>query len=208
MLINIYERLKNGKKLKDFGKYDDKQLIALIHVGGNELEGAFKEVYNRYSKRMFSYCRMKCTIMPDAEDIFQDMWLIFCNTVKQGKVDIELPHYLFGIARNLILQKGNKDKKFNSSIVENPDLDFIISPNISLEASLEKQDLIQIIKIASCYLNEKQKETFYLKWFIGLTSSEISQITGDSIDSIKQRSHRTMDKVLKILEPFIKDSKK
>ncbi len=194
--------------MDEFSKYDDKQLIDFIHIGEKGSEDAFKEIYNRYSKRLFLYCRLKCEISPDAEDIHQEMWFSFYNTVRNGKVDIELPHYLYGIARNLVLQYRNKQNKHHTATIESRDLDAIVSPFIGLESSIEQKDLLQIINLASEYLSEKQKETFHLKWFLGLTSTEISNITGESIDCVKRRSHRAMDTILRLLEPFIKEIKK
>lgn len=82
-------------------------------------------------------------------------------------------------------------------------LDTVISAYISLEASIEKKDLIQIIKLASNYLNESQKETFILKWFSGLSIVEIAEITRDTVNTIKHRSQRAMQKTLEILKPII-----
>jgi RNA polymerase sigma-70 factor (ECF subfamily) len=191
--------------LKDYSKYDDKQLIGFISLEGKEKEFAFKEIYFRYSKRLFIYCKLKCSDVNNAEDMLQEIWLIFYKAITGGKTEIELPHYLYGIARNLHLQ--NCRKQNNSYILHEDglDLDSIISPYISLEASIEKKNLIEIVKLASNYLSDALKETFYLKWFSGLPNSEIANIFGESIDVIKQRNHRSMGKILKILSPIIKD---
>jgi RNA polymerase sigma-70 factor (ECF subfamily) len=194
--------------LIDYSKYDDKQLIGFISLEGNEKEFAFKEIYFRYAKRIYSHCKLKCTDEHEAKDMHQEIWMIFFQAIKDGKTDLKLPHYLYGIARNIYLQNC---KKHNKQTIINEDkfeIDSIISPYISLEASIEEQDLIKIIKMASEYLNEPLKETFHLKWFSGLPNNEIAEITGESVDNIKQRSHRSMTKILKILSPFIKDFQK
>jgi len=194
--------------LKDYSKYDDKQLIGFISLEGKESEFAFKEIYFRYAKRIFSHCNLKCVNQDEAKDMNQEIWMIFFQTIKNGKTDIILPHYLYGIARNIYLQNCKKQNKQTTLNEDKFEIDSIVSPYISLEASIEEQDLIKIIKMASDYLNELLKETFHLKWFSGLTNKDISEITGESVENIKQRSHRSMAKILEILSPFIKDFQK
>ncbi len=190
--------------MSDFSKYNDEWLIAQICLGGDKRDSVFNEIYVRYSKRLYLYCRSKCEDMLDAEDIHQEIWKFFFEAVNQGKENIQLPHYLFGIARNLIYQNSNKKRKSNLSFVENKHLDMIISKHTNLESLIENNDLIQLVKKVSTCLSEKQKDTFYLKWFADLSNSEIAEITGDSIDAIKQRNYRSLIKILESLEPFFK----
>lgn len=194
--------------MKDYSKYDDKQLIGFISLEGNEKEFAFKEIYFRYAKRIYTHCKLKCTYEHEAKDMHQEIWLIFFKVIKDGKIDIKLPHYLYGIARNIYLQNIKKQNKKININEDKFEIDSIVSPHISLESSIEEQDLINIVKMASEFLNEQLKETFLLKWFSGLPNNEIAEITGESVDNIKQRSHRSMTKILKILSPFIKDFQK
>ena len=135
--------------MKDFSKYDDKQLIGFISLEGKEKESAFKEIYFRYAKRIFSHCNLKCVNQDEAKYMHQEIWMIFFQAIKDGKTDIKLPHYLYGIARNIYLQnckKQNKQTIFNEDKFE---IDSIISPNPSNENAtllidLEKQSKVSI----------------------------------------------------------------
>lgn len=59
--------------MKDYEKYDDKQLIALININGNDKESAFKEIFNRYAKLLFIYCREKTEDLEAAKDLHQEI---------------------------------------------------------------------------------------------------------------------------------------
>ena len=122
--------------MKDFSKYDDKQLIGFISLEGKECEFAFKEIYFRYAKRIFSHCNLKCVNQDEAKYMHQEIWMIFFQAIKDGKTDIKLPHYLYGIARNIYLQnckKQNKQTIFNEDKFE----------------MLEEQDLLEYFQIVA-----------------------------------------------------------
>ncbi len=193
--------------MSDYSKYTDSQLIALLGIDGKEKDLAFREILERYGWRIFAYCRHKTDSRKDAKDLNQEIWLRFYFSVLKGKSDICLPQYLFGIGSKIAAEFqacNGKVIKVNEDVF---DINSIIAP-ISLEDSIEKKDLINIIKLCADNLNEQHKETFILKWISGLTVSEISEITGETVECIKQRSHRSMDEILKLLKPIIEELKK
>jgi RNA polymerase sigma-70 factor, ECF subfamily len=190
--------------MKHFSKYDDKQLIALIAEDSPHSNEAFNILYSRYSDSLHSYCIYNTDNVEDAEDIFQEVWLKFHRTVKSGNCDFTLPVYLYIMVKNLIIDKYKSKATKLSSMSEFSNLDDI--PDLfNLQNNIEHDELINLINTALNYLPENQKEAFVLKWFSGLTNPEISKVTGETLDKIKYRSNRAMDKVISILKPIINE---
>lgn len=192
--------------MTDYSKYNDGQLIFLLSLDDKEKDSAFREILKRYGWRVFAYCKQKTQTKDDAKDLNQEIWLAFYNAVKNNKIDIDLPQYLFGIGNKIFAEKcsSNETIKLNE---DQFDLNNIIDSS-SLNEIIEKNDLINILKLSTNYLNEEQKETFILKYFSGLSIHEIAETTGETDDCIKQRSHRAMWKIINIIKPIIEEFKK
>lgn len=193
--------------MTDYSKYDDEQLIGFIYDDGEEKECAFREIYNRYDKKMYSYCFFKTKNSDDAKDLFQEVWTSFYIAITERRFKIVLPNYLKGIARNIFHQNHKKYAKYKEVNEGRIDFNLVACNETKIEDSIEKEDLIRIISLSSNYLNEAQKETFALKWFSGLSIFEIATITGETTDNVKQRSHRSMQKILRMLAPVIAEVK-
>ena len=56
-------------------------------------------------------------------------------------------------------------------------------------------------------LDYQNKEAFILSKFEGMKRSEIADICGISVDGVKKRLSRARNKILEILDPYIKDLK-
>lgn len=192
--------------MKDFSKYEDSQLVALIASDNSYANSAFNVLYFRYCDKLNSYCLFITDSREDAEDLHQETWLKFHKMALAGKNDVRLPIYLYTIARSLNIDKYRVKK--NSFVAYSDIIDFNQIPDIfNLQYSIDNKDLMNLVAMALYNLKAIYRETFVLKWFSGLTNPEIAQITGETVDCIKQRSSRAMDEVLKILKPVINEVK-
>lgn len=188
--------------MNDYKKYDDNKLIALLGEKKSISNEAFNVLYNRYSTKLKSYCLFRTENRDEAEELHQETWLKFHAAALENKKKIFLPAYLYVIARNLNIDKHRTYHNNNLISIESINFAGFADP-LNIETEVENKEMLSIVMIALNQLTEKSKETFILRWFSGLKYSEISEITNESVDCIKQRSSRAMDEIIKILQPII-----
>ena len=71
--------------------------------------------------------------------------------------------------------------------------------------NLENDNLMMHISIAANYLDDSYKDIFMLKWFSSLSYEEISEIVEETVEVVRKRSYRAMDKITEILQPIINE---
>lgn len=186
----------------NYNRYTDKELIVLLREQSPVRDQAFYVLYNRYAEKLNSYCLFKADNTHDAEEIFQETWIKFFNTVQNGKIIESVTAFLYKIARNLSIDKYRNNKRMQSQSYDYFDFEQLADP-LNLHDKLVKDELLTIISIALNNLDEKCREAFVLRWFSGLTNSEIAGITGENSGSVKMRNYRALNEVIKMLKPYI-----
>ncbi len=188
--------------MKNFEKYSDKELTKLINEGRREADGAFVALYNRYSEQLNAYCIFKAGNKSDAEEIFQDTWLKFLKSARDGKkIDTVLP-FIYTIARHLCIDRF-RSKKSNTYISNSLEGLEKLSDAFNLQTQIEKDDLISIITLGVNNLDDIYKETFVMHWFGGMPVNEIAEILGENAGTIKMRGYRAMKELIRILNPYV-----
>lgn len=184
---------------KPFGKYSDNELLQAMRTDKKSAEGAFAEIYSRYSQRIYTYCIRVMGSPQDAQDIFQETFMKFYVSV-QGRETLEnLSAYLLTISRNLCINhKRDAKKTYNID-------DYNISTN---DEGFEQQELLQLIGNALDFLEFDYREAFVLRQYHGLSYEEIALITGETIVNLKNRVWRAKEKIKGILEPYLEDMSK
>ncbi len=181
---------------KDYRKYNDQQLFEKLKGSEKERQLAFAEIYSRYSHRVYSYCLRLRGNIEDANDIFQDTFLkLYYSIDNIDHIDNFLP-YLLKISRNLYL--NHKRMSFSKVVLDELVL-------ISNDKSYEQKELLDLIASALECLSFDYKEAFILRLYQGLSYKEISDITGVSVPTLKNRVWRAKEKIKEILEPILNE---
>ncbi len=192
--------------MQNFTKHSDEELLKLLKKPKPVSDSAFYVLYNRYSTKLNSYCLFKLRNQRDAEEIFQQTWVRFYQSIAGGKeLECVLP-FLLSIARNLVIDLYRSNQSRKSHIAE--DIDPMLLEEIAIPSALttiENNELFDIIQAAVNCLDDIYKEAFVLKRFDGLSLEEISQLCGVSLSCAKQRVSRATLMVKNILTPHIQD---
>lgn len=188
--------------LRNLKKYTDKELIEIIRSEAGkkrkpDSEKAFGIIYNRYSSKINAYCKYLINDEEQAEDIFQETFIRFYNSLQKDFVAINVNGFLYKTARNLCFNY-NRDKKKTVPI---EDLNLIIDDG----KAYEKKELFDLILMALDLIDGKYKEAFILKKFNGLSIKEIAKVCNISEEGAKSRVSRSRLKIIDILEPYLKD---
>ncbi len=180
-------------------EYSDKELYEGLYEGGKIAERAFAELYARYSSRVYAYCRRFLGNREEAEDIFQETFLRFHQSASKEREMTNVPGFLLKIARNLCVS-------LRRNVVHNVTIEDYMAVNS--DSSLEKSELLDMIKYAMELLPDGYKEVFILREYNGLSYKEIAELTEENINSVKVKIHRAKQKIREILSPVMAEMTK
>lgn len=184
------------KMINKIKKYRDEDLLELIAKDKEpEKSEAFSEIYSRYSKSIYLYCRKIFSGESYGEDLFQETFMQFLNAVKKNPNISNVKGYLLRIARNLALNI-KRTKKIET--LEFDELRYLFN-----DKNFEKQELGELIDSALNLLSEEHKEAFMLQAYHGLKYHEIAELTEVPISTVRNRVVRAKAKLREILTPVL-----
>lgn len=184
----------------NFENISDSELYKLLNDKSKDVaEKSFAELYKRYSRRLYLYCKKIVGDIDLARDAFQDTFVTFYN---ESKVNRNIPNvsaFLYRVAHNFCLNSLKKEKAHKT--VD----DFLVQTS---EFSPENNELMGLISSALELLPLEFKDVFVLKEYQGMSYVEIADILGIPESTVKIRSHRARLKIRKILAPYLEDLSK
>lgn len=193
--------------MEKLSTYSEIELMDMLTEPKPASDRAFQELYRRHSARLNSFCMFKLNNKDEAEEIFQQTWIRFYNSVSGGKkLECVVP-FLLSIAKNLIIDHFRSKKIKNSRIVDfsEPEMLEEIADSTSANAEVESSELGDIIQAAVNCLDEKYKEAFILKRYQDLSLNEIAELLDINLNTAKQRVSRATKMVRDMIAPHIND---
>ena len=185
------------KKLLE--EYTDSELFQMLPKGGATAEKAFAELYARLSPRVYAYCRRFLGEREEAKDVFQETFTKFFQSSSQTREMTNVPAFILRIARNLCM---NRKRSSHS------DLSFEEYMVVKEDHSNEQEELLGLIHKALEQLPDDYAEMFILREYDGLSYSEIAEVTGENIGTVKIRLYRAKQKIKEILAPYLNEIEK
>lgn len=157
---------------------------------------AFDELVERYGKKVFSYVYRMLGDYHESEDAFQDVFTRIYATIKSFRGRASFSTWLFTVARNTCLDKlrSRKVGRFIDRFLpgESPS---IPHPGKQPDELVLEKDTRKMVLEAVGVLPRDQKEVVILKYGVGFTFREISEITGVSESTAKSRMVYALDKM-------------
>jgi RNA polymerase sigma-70 factor, ECF subfamily len=182
--------------INHYSKYNDNELIDFLKGSKVQSDEAFSEIYKRYSNNVKKYCISMIGNLDDASDLFQETFIRFYNNARMLQRGNILA-LLIITARSLCLNRLRNQKI--TVPLDTQDL-------ISFEHNdYENTELFTIIMNSLILLEEKYREAFILRELEGLPFTKIAEMCEISVDNAKARAIRAKQKLIEILEPYIKD---
>jgi RNA polymerase sigma-70 factor (ECF subfamily) len=163
-------------------------------------EAAFKVIYERCSGFVFNYCRKILGNETDSDDIFQEVFLKFVDSVNKNEPIGFIKGFLAKISRNLCI---NFLKHNNLGINIQDFYEYTVQPQ-----AYEDTELADIMRKAVDLLDIHYKEAFVLRVYEGFSYEEMVELTGETYGVLKNRVWRAKEKIVSILQPFIDDVNK
>jgi RNA polymerase sigma factor (sigma-70 family) len=166
------------------------------------------KVFDREHSRLLGFIRKRVNNPEDAEDILQD---VFYSTIQGASVTEPVENmlgWIYTVARNKIIDWYRKKRHTNTSIendLSEGSLEHLLSDS---ELHPEKIFLRKLIleEIEACIeeLPDKQKEVVIMQMIEGKTFREISEITGEPINTLLSRKRYAIAALQKRLKEINK----
>ncbi|MCX6147929.1 MAG: sigma-70 family RNA polymerase sigma factor [Candidatus Kapabacteria bacterium] len=184
--------------------------LALLYENDSEIikeyinsksDRAASAFVRKYQKFVYSTSLRYLNNYDDADDITQEVFIKALNSLDNFRGESNLKTWLYRITVNLC-SNALKKRKLLNLITFNKDDDYfeISSSDETPSQSLETKEFeTRFLKILNS-LPEKQRETFYLRYYDDLSYEEISNLIGTSIGGLKANYFQAVQKIAKELK--------
>lgn len=168
--------------MNEYNKHTDSELFRLIGIGDT---GAFTQIFNRYSERLYAYALKISKSEIWAEEIVQDVWTqIWINHAEFS--NLENPSaYLFRTARNRCLDWLRRNKlevRLQYYLVQNTQ-----SIRNTTEQQVEYRYSSRLIDEAIQTLPSQRKVIFELKHMAGMSYEEVAETLKISKNTVRNQ---------------------
>lgn len=158
---------------------DDAALLALVRRGDNY---AMAALFDRYSKIVYSVALRVLRDPASAEDVLQEIFMqIWRNPDAFIATRGSLGGWLAVVSRNRSIDALRRRRP-----TESVD-DMALASNYNLADEAERNNMIEKARGFIDHLPIEQRKTLEMAFFDGLTHSEIAEMTGDPLGTVKTR---------------------
>jgi RNA polymerase sigma-70 factor (ECF subfamily) len=158
---------------------DDAALLALVQRGD---EYAMASLFDRYSKVVYSVALRVLRDPAAAEDVLQEIFMqIWRNPGGFVATRGSLGGWLAVVSRNRSIDALRRKRS-----TESVD-DMALASNYNLADEAERNSMIEKARGVIHLLPVEQRKTIEMAFFDGLTHSEIAEMTGDPLGTVKTR---------------------
>lgn len=160
-----------------------------------ELKALFLTAYDAYADELYRFCLMKVSDRERAEDLVQDVFTRFWQTLRNGTVPDNTRAFLYTLARNRVIDWYRKKKESSLDVLREAGIDFAGSGSREVVDHAEMERLLAAVDT----LDEPSREALLLRYMEGWTPSEIAELHEESANAVSVRLNRALEKVRKKL---------
>jgi RNA polymerase sigma-70 factor (ECF subfamily) len=171
----------------------DASLLARIQAGD---ERAMASLYDRYSRVVYSVALRVLRDPAASEDVLQEVFMqIWRNPSSFIAARGSLGGWLSIVARNRSIDTLRRKRP--SVDVD----DVALASPFNLADEAERNTLMERARAVIVQLPREQRKTLEMAFFDGLTHSEIAEITGDPLGTVKTRIRSALLTLRKAFQP-------
>jgi RNA polymerase sigma-70 factor, ECF subfamily len=171
---------------------EDAALLLLLQRGD---ESAMGQLYDRYSKVVYSVALRVLRDPAAAEDVLQEIFMqIWRKPESFVAARGSLGGWLSVVARNRSIDLLRRRRPTDS--VE----DVQLASPYNLAAEAERNSLMEKARTVVQLLPAEQRKTLEMAFFDGLTHAEIAEMTGDPLGTVKTRIRSALTTLRKVFQ--------
>lgn len=176
---------------------DEEIFLLLKSKDKSVVRRAFDEIYSRYANKIYTYCRKVLNSSEMSEDIFQEIFIKFYESIQKIDKMTNVQGYLIRIARNLCLNEKSR-KKMNKVELDDSQFEYY-------DPSLENNEIADILHTSLDALPEEYREVIIMKEFMDMSYKDIAFALDITVSIVRIRIFRGKKKLREIMTPYIND---
>ena len=160
-----------------------------------ELEKIFEMSFLEYGDAIFRFCLLKVSDSARAEDMTQEVFVRYWQSLRAGKEMTNTRSFLYTIAYNMAKDwyKKKKSESLDARIERGHE------PFDKNQINAEKQSAYNEILSAMAHLEDIDKEVLLLRYVEGLSPKDIAESLGETANTISVRLNRATVRLQKQL---------
>ncbi len=181
----------------------DEELLRGAQTGDRD---ALEALLTRYQPQVYRFGMRMCHNPEDAKDILQDTLLAVARNVGDFRSRASISTWLYAIARSFCVKKRRRGRSVKTLQIDDGDQDpsrQVADPGPGPEEQAERHELEAILTRAIAGLAPIYREVFVLRDVEGLNATEVAEVLGISVDTVKSRLHRARLAVRDTLAPSL-----
>ena len=163
----------------------------VITMDQSTLKADFLRTYDVYADDIFRFCTMKVTNRELAQDLTQEVFTRYWQTIRGGEKLKNERAYLYTLARNLVIDWYRKKKESSLDVLTEQGIDFGNDDHTVIERTAQMNEVLAVIN----KLDEDAREALILRFVEGFTPKEIAAMSGESANAVSVRINRAIKKV-------------
>ena len=167
----------------------------VITMDQTELKADFLRTYDTYANDIYRFCVLKVTNRELAQDLTQEVFMRFWQTVRSGEKLKNERAYLYTLARNLVIDWYRKKKESSLDALTEQGLDFGNDDHAKIEQSAQMREILTVVG----QLDEDARDALILRYVEGFTPKEIAALSGESANAVSVRINRAIKKVQSLI---------
>src|SRR3990167_5975459 len=170
-----------------------------------DLQKDFNLAFEAYNDELFRHASMRLKDRDRALEITQECFLKVRGYAQKGGEIREMRPFLYRTLRHLIIDEYSRKKPVSLEAMvegqEDMSVEVLLPPDESntLESAIERFDGVAAMA-ALQELPDAYREVLSLRYFEGLSPSEIGVIVGESENAVSVRIHRGLKKLKAMLD--------
>ena len=168
----------------------DEQLLATyvdVARGVSDREAAFRELVDRYSRRIFTVCFRVLRSAEDAEDAVQETFVKLARNAASFRGEAQLSTWLYRVARNVCTDRIRYEARRPATPVEDVS---DAAPEATVEDHAVGRVAALTLERGLRALDERSRMLLLLVAVDGLSYAEAAEVAGLPIGTVKSRVSR------------------
>ncbi len=189
-------------------KRDNPELLALVVRAAKGDEAAFSSLMEQYEKLVFNLAYQYTQNREDAADVSQEVFLKLWRTLSSFRGESSFSTWVFRITQNSALDLLRKRTGSATVSLTVPDEDGeerereLIDPGTEHDpaASVERKERREAVRDAIAALRADHREILVLREMQGFSYTEIAEMLGLELGTVKSRINRARMQVKEFLQ--------
>jgi RNA polymerase sigma-70 factor, ECF subfamily len=188
----------------------DDSAINLLKKAQHGDKKAMEEWLQDHQAHVYRFGLQMCRDPDDASEVLQETLLAAARSLPNFRGESSITTWLYSIARSFCLKK-RRTSKFAPT--EQHSLDTDPLPEIanlsdathSPEDQLAEKQREHVVQQAIAALKPSYREVLVLRDIEGLTASEVAEVVGIPVQSVKSRLHRARNQIRNAVQPWFQN---